>query len=74
MIRIREDNKTIAVRTEKADNPREACEKAYGVIYDKPTDTAQYVEIGTRSPRTLSNKKLNELTEEKNWKKIPQTS
>lgn len=64
--------KPIATRCEKAPNPREACRLAYGIIYDRPTDTARYVELGTRMPAYMSQKLLATLTTPDKWKRIPQ--
>ena len=73
LIAIFENGKAVHTRTEKAKDPKEACMAAYGIIYNKPGDTAKYLELGTRSPKYMSTKKYTELVNNaSNWKKIPQ--
>jgi hypothetical protein len=66
-------DKIIALRSEKASGPREACKLAFGVIYDQPTnDSVHYKCIGIRKPAYLSNKRRHELqTEKEGWLPIP---
>jgi hypothetical protein len=60
------------IRCEKADDPREACRLAFGIIYDQPQhDTAVYKDIGTRKPAYLSQTRLAELKGPNGWLKIP---
>lgn len=56
------------IRCENADGPRSACKKAFGVIYDKPHDTAEYKYVGTRRPGSLSAAKQRELKGPDGWK------
>lgn len=49
------------IRCEHADGPIEACRKAFGVVYNKPIDTAEYKFVGTRRPGSLSATKQVEL-------------
>lgn len=67
-----DDGKPLATRCEQADGPREACKLAYGMIYDRSTDTCRYLDLGTRKPAYMSQRKINELTSNPaNWHPIP---
>jgi hypothetical protein len=65
------EGKSATIRCEKARDPRQACKMAYGVIYDSPTDTARYKDIGTVKPANLSAKKKAELQKDEGWLPIP---
>lgn len=70
-----DDGKVLTIRCEQASGPRDACRKAFGVVYDKPTDTARYLDIGTKSPRYLSQKRKRELQDDpNNWHPIPRST
>ena len=74
LIRVGDNPKEYHTRCEKANGPREACRLAYGVIYDRPEDTCRYLDLGTRKPAYISQKRLKELKDNPdNWKPIPQT-
>lgn len=73
-IRIYEDGKPVHTRCEKASGPREACKLAYGVIYDRNSDTVRYLDLGGRSPRYMSlRQKSAMVSDPKNWKPIPKS-
>ena len=74
-IRVYNDDGTeLTTRCEQADGPREACMKAFGVIYDRDSDSAKYRDIGTRAPRTMSDKRSHALKQDgPDWHKIPTT-
>jgi hypothetical protein len=65
------EGKSATIRCEKARDPRQACKMAYGVIYDSPTDTARYKDIGTVKPANLSMKRKRELEKDEGWLPIP---
>ncbi len=72
-IRVYDDRgKPLSTRCEKATGPRAACKLAFGVIYDNDYDTATYYDLGTRAPRYLSQRRLQEIERDKaGWKRIP---
>ncbi len=72
-IRIHDKGVPIATRCERALGPRQACQMAFGVVYDREGHEAQYLDIGGRKPNALSQKRKVELLESKDWKPIPKT-
>ena len=65
------EDKIVAERCEKAENPREACRLAFGVIYDRPEDTARYLML-EKMPRSYSGVALKRITDiRQNWHPIP---
>lgn len=54
------------VRMQKANNPCEACKLAFGII----TENMEIKDLGTKNPKYLSNKKLQELKDNTQWNKI----
>lgn len=73
LIRVyKDDGSELCTRCEKASGPRQACQKAFGVVYDRPTDTCRYLDLGTRKPAYLSEKAKRALVNDPaNWKRIP---
>ena len=68
LIRIYDDGVIISERIEKAKGPRTACQLAYGVIYDRPSDTVEYMFCGSTKSQVL--KRVRE-SKPGDWKKIP---
>jgi hypothetical protein len=74
-VRVYDDEgKALSTRCEQAVGPREACKLAFGVIYDNSYNTARYYDIGARKPANLSQKRLQEIENDKaGWKPIPRS-
>jgi hypothetical protein len=62
-----EDNQPLSTRCEKAIDCREACKKAFGVVYDHHHDTARWCCIGAKMLRNLTGEEWKRLTVPENW-------